>query len=177
MNTAPMDEDTWIHLQETVRMLQLAVAQIEASILDSEASFNRLAGNFTAIVSTAQTAPDLVHRMEELHSRLMALQNDVQKAVMDFQFFDRLAQRLSHVKESLQELGDTLQTHPEGLRLTETWERLQHNLKSRYTMQCEREMFDMMLEGGTVEEALAHYREHYLQEKAAQQDSGDIDLF
>ena len=39
----------------------------------------------------------------------MALQTDVQSAVVDFQFFDRLAQRLSHVKESLEELGNVLE--------------------------------------------------------------------
>ena len=52
-------------MQETVKMLQLAVAQIEASILDSEKSFNRLASNFTSIIETAQ-ARNLADQIEQL---------------------------------------------------------------------------------------------------------------
>jgi chaperonin cofactor prefoldin len=170
------DAETWSHLQETVKMLQLAVAQIEASILDSEKSFDRLAGNFTAIITTAQSAPDLLSQIELLKNRLQDLQSDVQNAVMDFQFFDRLAQRLSHVKESLKELGEVL-TDTTRIHLPTIWSDLQNNLKSRYTMQCEREMFDMMLAGASVEDALTHFRENYLKEKAQQSASGDIDLF
>ncbi|HQN42476.1 MAG TPA: hypothetical protein PK724_10280 [Pseudomonadales bacterium] len=157
-------------------MLQLAVAQIEASILDSEKSFNRLAENFTGIIATAQSAPDLVSQVELLRQRLVALQSDVQNAVVDFQFFDRLAQRLSHVKDSLQELGDVL-TDSSRIHLPSVWTDLQQHLKSRYTMQCEREMFEMMLAGGSVEDALAHFRENFLKERAAQAECDNIDLF
>ncbi len=176
---APQDTpspDAWRHMQETVKLLQLAVAQIEASILDSENSFNRLATNFTGIIETAQAAPDLTQRIEELRSRLIAIQSDVQTAVMDFQFFDRLAQRLSHVKESLEELGDIL-SNGERVNEENIWDELQQGLKNRYTMQCEREMFDMMLAGATVEEALNHFKANFLKEREAQAEDGDIDLF
>ena len=168
--------DARLHLLETVRLLHLAVAQIEASILESEKSFNRLAEKFTGIINTAQEAPDLADQVELLASKLQALQGDVHTAVMDFQFFDRLAQRLSHVKESLEELGDTL---PDDGRveLPQTWTTLQENLKNRYTMACEREMFNMMQQGATVDEALAYFREHYLIERAQQDEDGEIDLF
>lgn len=170
------DAETLCHMQETVKMLQLAVAQIEASILDSEKSFNRLASNFTSIIETAQAAPNLADQIEQLKARLLALQTDVQGAVVDFQFFDRLAQRLSHVKESLEELGTVLEDGSK-LHLPTLWTNLQNNLKRRYTMQCEREMFDMMLAGASVNDALAHFKENYLIEKAQQADDGDIDLF
>lgn len=170
------DSEAWSHMQETVKMLQLAVAQIEASILDSENSFNRLATNFTGIIETAQTAPSLADKMNELQQKLMAIQSDVQTAVMDFQFFDRLAQRLAHVKESLEELGDLLRDEHQ-IHQPNVWSDLQNNLKNRYTMQCEREMFDLMLNGASVEVALAHFKANFLKEREEQADSGDIDLF
>ena len=38
-------------------------------------------------------------------------------------------------------------------------------------------MFEMMLAGASVNDALAHFKENYLIEKAQQADDGDIDLF
>ncbi|AZZ90018.1 hypothetical protein EUZ85_04570 [Hahella sp. KA22] len=172
-----LSEEQWLHINETITMLTLAVAQIEASILESEKSFGRLTQSFTTIVATVNAAPDPSTQAHELKLQLDGLKKDVHNAVVDFQFFDRLAQRLCHVKESLGDLGGLLQAR-ERLDKPEEWKNLQQDLKGRYTMACEREMFDMILNGVAIETALAHFKANYLDEMAKQnEDDGDIDLF
>ena len=42
----------WSHLRETVLMMELAVAQVEAAMTDSNASVDALTGTFTTMANT-----------------------------------------------------------------------------------------------------------------------------
>ena len=167
-----MEEPDWSHIEETIKFLSLAVAQLEVSILDSEVSVDSLSQSFTRIMQAVHSAEA---NPEKIHNELNAVKSDVQKVVTDFQFYDRLAQRLSHIKDSLNGLGDLFRTQ-NNLANPDAWHQLQTNLKSCYTMACEREMFDLIVSGSTIEEALEHYRSHHLLE-SGQSTENDIDLF
>ncbi|RMF19467.1 MAG: hypothetical protein D6758_01940 [Gammaproteobacteria bacterium] len=161
------------HVQHTLRMLAVAVAQLEASLRESESSVNTLSNSFTRMVGQLEaTAKSPAH--EALASELEDLHAETVRCVVSFQFFDKMAQRLGHVKTGLQDLADLI-GDPARLEDDSSWLTLQQSIRNRYTMKEERDMFDAILQGATVEAALAAYLEAIA--KPAANESDDIELF
>ncbi len=50
----------WNHLRETVLMMELAVAQVEAAMTDSSASVDALTGTFTSMANTIRLMEDRI---------------------------------------------------------------------------------------------------------------------
>jgi hypothetical protein len=90
-----------------------------------------------------------------------------------FQFYDRLSQRLSHACRSLDELTGIV-NDPARLYNPFSWHALQQKIRSRYTMEDEKLMFDKLIETGNVQAALDAYVE--MKQRQAG-DSSDIELF
>jgi hypothetical protein len=93
----------------------------------------------------------------------------MQAAIIAFQFYDKLSQRLNHASNSLGSLGELIE-EPGRLYSPYEWKGLQQKIKSKYTIAADKAMFEAILEGATVDEALA------AGEQQAQQDD-DIELF
>ena len=70
-----------------------------------------------------------------------------------FQFYDQLSQRLLHVCRSLGELADLIGDSSRLYQPNE-WNNLQESIKSKYVIARDKAMFDAILNGATVEEAL-----------------------
>ena len=104
----------------------------------------------------------------------------MQRSIVAFQFYDRLTQKLSHVYESLAHLGDLINS-PAKLYNPDEWKRIQEEIRSNYTMECERLMFDQIMEGASVTQALELYRHQFEQTESiavADDDTEDnIELF
>ncbi len=101
------------------------------------------------------------------------------QVIIAFQFYDKLTQRLSHVTSSLGALAD-LVSDVRRLYNPYEWLGMQEKIKSRYTMEEERLMFDAMMEGKSVKQALAIYLRamEEKKQKALESDSEeDIELF
>ncbi|MBL3617099.1 MAG: hypothetical protein JMN26_05145, partial [gamma proteobacterium endosymbiont of Lamellibrachia anaximandri] len=77
----------------------------------------------------------------------------MQASIMAFQFYDKLSQRLSHVNHALEALGELVGDQGRLYNPSE-WTGLQGKIRSRYSMREEQEMFDALLSGATIEEAL-----------------------
>ena len=161
-------------VQHTLRMLAVAVAQIEFLLRESESSVNTLTRSFTRMIGQLDAAArsgqpdDLARDLESLHDETV-------RCVMSFQFFDKMAQRLHHVKEGLQALADLI-ADPDQLSRDDAWQALQAEIRRRYTMPEERAMFDAILAGASVDDAL----NRYLQSLGRQQEASpgnDIELF
>lgn len=99
--------------------------------------------------------------------------DEMQHVIIAFQFYDKLNQRLSHVSGSLGVLGN-LVSDPSKLYNPYEWRGLQKKIQSKYSVESEKHMFDCILAGGSVEEALALAKE--LQEKNQSQ-ADDVELF
>ena len=69
------------------------------------------------------------------------------------QFYDKLSQRLSHISHSPGSMAELINT-PQQLFNPYEWHGLQEMIKSRYTDETDRAMFDAILNGASVEEAL-----------------------
>jgi len=186
-STAYRPDLDWSQVRETITMLCLAVAQLRCTMTDGDSSVNSLASQFTKISThafairayldtiTADTDP-LEIRAMLLHSTDSEL-NGINTAITNFQFYDRFSQRMDHVAQSLQKLSQLI-ANPAQLYNPAAWVTIQNDIRHSYTMESERLMFEHILRGATVEEALETYRHHFTLEKNGEDDTDDeIELF
>lgn len=164
----------WSQVRETVRMMNLAVAQIEMSMKEGDDSVDTLTNAFTDMAARINVVENLSKDKTDSDSiniveQCQAVTGEMQHAIMAFQFYDKLTQRLSHVSNSLASLADLVGDNTRLYNPVE-WSLLQDRIKSKYTMPAEHDMFELMLQGMSVEQVL----------KATQVDTSkedDIELF
>lgn len=177
----------WSQIRETITMLALAVAQVESSMKDGEQSVGTLSASFTDMAEylsqirslTSKVSPENLDRYKTVIDDTTAnLESNVHSAVVAFQFYDRISQRLDHVCQSLDKLGSLI-GNKASLYNPESWKDLQNQIKSSYTMDAERIMFEHILRGHSIEEALEIYRHHFDQADRGKDDqNGDeVELF
>ncbi len=166
---------------ETVRMLNLAIAHINWSLKEGDDSvetlgnsFTSMAGGITAIEDITGNLPDNVEAeiKQVMAEKCNHLSYKIQAAIMAFQFYDRITQQLTHVCNSLSSLGELL-SDKEKLFQPYEWHALQNQIRSRYTMESEKEMFDALMRGETIENVLRAAQEHSTDAK----DGDDVELF
>lgn len=186
-STAANPDLNWSQVRETISMLCLAMAQVETSLNDSSKSVDVLTGSFTEIASDAQALIQTLQGANEGDEMLAAKGDMLEKAssilskmnhaVVAFQFYDRLSQKLAHVNESLSHLGDVIGDQSRVYNPGE-WSKIQNEIRSNYTMECERLMFDLIMKGATISEALELYRHEFdLLDVASDESEDDIELF
>lgn len=150
----------WSQVRETVRMLSLSAVQVDATLIEAEASVNTLTESFAAMVEHMQQIYDLLQRLETSEQRdfavshCMQTSDKIQAAIVAFQFYDRMQQCLQHVTSNLRGLSNLVET-PERLYNPTEWMNSQKQIRSRYTMESEKEMFDALLQGKPIAEVLA----------------------
>lgn len=157
----------WSQVRETVRMLSLAVAQIEMAMNQSDDSIGALTSTFTAMVQQTQrisaaaeniTPEGNAGPVAEIQRQCVEIANNVNHSIVAFQFYDKLTQRLDHVNHSLTDLAELVSDQTRLYNPNE-WMELQGAIRGRYSMVEEQEMFDALLSGATVEQALEICRE------------------
>ncbi len=152
----------WSQVKETVRMLNVAVAQVEIAMHDGNESVNTLTESFAGMMNNVGEIQGLVEGAEieddPLKDRILHLCHGVEmqmaQSVVAFQFYDKLSQRLGHVSDMLDSLGG-LVSDDSRLFNPYAWRELQDRIRSRYSMREEQKMFDAVLAGKSIEEALA----------------------
>lgn len=166
----------WCHIRETLTMLQLSTAQIRSSMQDGDASISELSQSLGAISeNTIRLQSAEGSTPTEFSEHVNAISNEVQRGIVACQFHDRVTQRLDHVTEALKHLGDLISSPVEYAR-PENWQKLQEEIRSSYTMDSERIMFEHITMGASVEEALEIYKHHF--DATPEDDTGDeIELF
>lgn len=154
----------WSQVVETVRMLNLAVAQIAISLRDGDDSVAVLGEAFTSTANELEEVIAITNQISndeqnipiksDIQERCTGMVGQMNSFVMAFQFYDKLTQRLAHVSHSLAQLGTLVSDHSRLYQPAE-WQKLQEQIQSRYTMADEREMFSAIMNGATVEQALS----------------------
>ena len=174
----------WSQVRETVLMLELAAGQVDAAMRDSNSSVQTLTDTFTSMADTLSTIdvalgtlPDTIGNgmvKAEIQDNARQVAQKVHQAIIAFQFYDKLVQRLDHVCHSLSGLSG-LVSDTGRLYNPAEWSALQELIRSKYTMTEERGMFDAVMAGATVEEALKHYMTARMQQ--VEDSGGEIELF
>ncbi|NTS77426.1 hypothetical protein HR060_11195 [Catenovulum sp. SM1970] len=173
--------ENWCYRAETTRLLGLSIAQIHMSLTEGDNSINTLTNSFQELATICSKVEGLTHSAESQSEDALALvskeaesmSSHVDAAIVAFQFYDRLCQRLEHVAASLEGLSDLLQeTENEN---PADWRRLREHIRAHYTMKEEHLMYETIMQGATAKEALEIFRAR-LAEKP-EEDDGDIELF
>ena len=173
---------------ETIAMLALTVAQIETSMKEGDQSVNQLTDSFTDLACHSQEIIEEAQKLDvnipheaEIRKNMLhaaeGLSGKIQQAVIAFQFYDRLSQRLDHASHSLEKVGHLFANSTERYQ-EDAWRNVQEDIKSSYTMEAERIMFEHIMRGHTVAEALEIYHHQFKSDKDESFDTDDdIELF
>lgn len=146
-------------IQETIMILNLSIAQIDLSITEGDNSVNTLIDSFTYMsqhIETIQaTSADIVAASGDAdeavnhHSHLLMqtgdLANKMQQAIIAFQFYDKLSQRLSHVSHGLSGLADIV-SHEMRVKSPEEWDAFKATVRKGTTMREEEELFELIFD-------------------------------
>jgi hypothetical protein len=171
----------WSQVRETVKLLNLAVSHIEESMhvgddsIDALTdSFTTMAGDIQSIHRTVEELPESVDKdfKDEIEGKCSSLKQQVHNAIIAFQFYDRLIQKLTHVSHSMDTMADLI-IDPTRLYNPHEWMGLQEKIRSSYTMESERLMFDALMNGASVQEAMELAEKH----DGVDGQTGDVDLF
>lgn len=178
----------WSHVYETINMLYLAVCQIEATLSDSNESVDTLTHSFTRLAAHTTSVSNQVQELTEvsqldgfkqdLADTAKEMNSNISSSIQAFQFYDRVCQRLDHVARGLEKItlvmSEAAQRDDPG-----AWRGIQNQIKSSYTMEAERIMFEYIMRGGSVQDALKIYRHHFEKESAEvkQENDDEIELF
>ncbi len=149
----------WSEIQETVKLLNLSAAQVDVILQESELAVDTLTDSFTDLVESMQATNTLLLALADSNEKEQALacctktQNKIQSAIIAFQFYDRMQQCLQHVTSNLRGLSNLVEK-PERLYNQTAWQELQTQIRSKFTMESEKVMFDAIVQGKSVDEAI-----------------------
>lgn len=170
----------WSQVRETVLMLSLSAGQIEAAMRDSNSSVEVLTDSFTSMAGYMRLISDNLNKLREDTSHDGTRENIlgatdqvstmIHQAIIAFQFYDKLVQRLGHVCHSLSDLSG-LVSDMRRLYNPAEWVDLQSRIKAKYSTQEERLMFDSVMQGMPVDVAIQQYMD------ALKNKNDDIELF
>jgi NifU-like protein involved in Fe-S cluster formation len=166
----------WSQVRETIKLLTVSVAQVHSGMKIGDESVNVLTGSFSSMVQDMNAIRDSLNAMPASPERDTALahclstQERIHSSIIAFQFYDRLQQCLSHVATGLTGLSAIIDS-PKRLYNPMEWHQFQNEIRSHYTMESEKAMFDAILHGKSIEEALA------IAESFHQSENDDIELF
>lgn len=166
-STASQPDPIWSQVRETVLMLELAAVQIESAMKDSNASVEVLAHSFATMADYMQTISDTLQTLPNEGEAGIAKQklagvsghvsSMMHQAIVGFQFYDKLVQRLSHVGLSLGDLSNLL-GDKHRLFSPDEWVDLRQKIRAKYTTREEIAMFEAVMQGMAAQAAIDRFR-------------------
>lgn len=171
----------WSQVRETVLILELVAGQIMAAMRESDSSVDVLTNTFTSMAgyvrSMAEIANDIPTTAENANKKIALtgiaeqVGGMVNQAVVSFQFYDKLIQRLSHVVHGLADIRE-LVGDKSRLYNPDEWLALQERYRDKFSTVEERALFEaVLIQGVPLDQALELYIE------ALHRKSDDIELF
>lgn len=170
----------WSQVRETVKLLTVSVTQVENSLHVSGNSVDTLTASFTGMVEHLNAISSAVQTMDDNEIKQITLahcaatSDKINASIIAFQFYDRLQQCLAHVTQCLKGLSELVE-RPDRLYNPAEWAKLQTDIRSRFTMESEKVMFDAVLSGKSIDEALA--MASAANQTLSPNDEDDIELF
>ena len=170
---------------QMANMLGLCEAQMESAMQESDKAVDALVQAFTCLVDTSRTVNALTAQLPQevkdtigagLNQQVEAISKQMASAVIAFQFYDKLSQRLGHVRYSLSTLALFVCDRSQSAS-PDQWKRLMNTLRRLYRTEEERQIFMSMMDD-MVDEHESTVRVAELKEEAdAGAQVGEIELF
>jgi hypothetical protein len=158
------------------QFLNLGVAQLDAAVRESDTQVDKIAQCLAAIATDlqqleARAQAEPAAKCTDLATSMRA---SLQAAVKALQFYDKLIQRLTHVRAGLAIPADatTDPTATATASATIDWNGILDQVRARYSMVEERVLFDFMMRGLRAEQMLKALQS--LREASA---PGELELF
>lgn len=158
-------------------MLDTVVTQLGWTLRDGDGSVDTLTESFKSMVTSAGAILEAAAKIEDSACRDEILKhgNDIygqaQQVIVAFQFYDQMSQRLNHASGSLEQLAELI-GNPMRLCNPEEWRKFQQEIRVRYTSEADKVMFDAVLSGASLDDAIRIFKEY-----EAEQAADDSDLF
>jgi hypothetical protein len=155
------------------QFLNLRVAQLDAAVRESDAQVDKIAQCLASISADVQRfeanlpAAGADASATELVNSVRA---SVQGVVKALQFYDKLIQRLTHVRSGLAIPADATSDTAAAVKVD--WNNILDQVRGRYSMVEERVLFDFMMRGLRAEQMLKALQS--LREASA---PGELELF
>lgn len=146
------DRPCWSPAQQLAHTLHLCEAQVDSALSESDRAVDALIKAFTVMVEATRGVGELAQQLPEqlpqsatadLQQRIAEVHRQMTAAVIAFQFYDRLTQRLGHVRGSLSALADFVMDTPRTQQRAE-WQQLLATLQRQYRTEEERQIFFAM---------------------------------
>lgn len=159
MTNSTDNEKNRSQLSETITILNVAVARIEHAMVEGDDSFTSLSESFIEMINSAEQITRETKELEDspakrnIEENCLNISQRVGSSIVAFQFYDRLSQRMALVSKTLNSLTEVLK-NPSKTNEQEEWLNLQNTIRSKYTLDSDQKMFDDVLNGMPVEEAL-----------------------
>ncbi len=146
------------------QFLELGAAQLDAAIRESDARVDLCVSIIGALATDASELRALVRRLDTtqgtelppLHEQVQrlaeAINQHAQSTLTALQFYDKLIQRLTHVRDGLVIPADSAAAAIGPVR--PVWSKLLEQVRSRYSTVEERVLFDFMMSGLSAEQML-----------------------
>lgn len=148
---------------QMANMLGLCEAQMESALQESDKAVDALIQAFTCLVDTTRSVNALTESLPPeiketvaigLNQQVEAITKQMAGAVVAFQFYDKLTQRLGHVRYSLSTLALFVCDRSQAAS-PDQWRRLLNTLRRLYRTEEEREIFQSIMDGIASEQASA----------------------
>lgn len=155
------------------QFLNLGVAQLDAAVRESDSQVDKIAQCLASITADVQRfesslpAGDAGASGTEMVNSVRA---SVQGVVRALQFYDKLIQRLTHVRSGLAIPADA--TADLSAAVKADWNDILDQVRARYSMVEERVLFDFMMRGLRAEQMLKA-----LQSLREASSPGELELF
>lgn len=156
---------------QQVDLLNLTVTQIKCILADGSKSINELTDAFVNVAQLIESLNQSANTNDAELERLAYLHQKVQQGIIAFQFYDRISQRLEHAGDGLTKMTEVIQASSD--EHSALWHALKSHIRNGYSLESERRVFDQIMQGATIEDAL----QRYLEQDLSEPDSDDIELF
>jgi hypothetical protein len=137
------------------RTLGLCEAQMESALNDSDLAVDALVKAFTGLAESTRSITALTQELspeakallgDDLQQQAETIARQIASAVVAFQFYDKLTQRLGHVRYSLSTLAMFVCDRTQAAE-PDQWDRLLKTLRRLYRTEEERQIFQMIMDG------------------------------
>lgn len=148
--------------EEMRRFLELGAVQLDAAVKEADERVSALASAVSGLSTDARMieklagevlsgdARQIEHARSQIDEAAARLSAHAQAAITALQFYDKLVQRLSHVRDGLVIPADRRDDCQSGGE----WEGMMDAVRSRYSMVEERVLFDFMMRGVSADSML-----------------------
>jgi hypothetical protein len=144
------------------QFLELGAGQLDAAVRESDARVDKLASAVSSVAADARAlgqelsgldssdAASVRNARARIGELSAALSSHAEATITALQFYDKLIQRLTHVRDGLVMPSEVLVGKPAAV----DWKGLLEQVRARYSTVEERVLFDFMMRGLSAEQML-----------------------